>query len=64
MGESGGVRGRSAEKSGVSLPAAECAFVDDIEWNVRAALGLDIAGVHHVDAERQRGWRAFGVSFR
>jgi putative hydrolase of the HAD superfamily len=50
----------------VGLPAAECAFVDDIEWNVDAAVELGIAGVHHVDAERTvvelEG--LFGVSLR
>jgi putative hydrolase of the HAD superfamily len=35
----------------IGLPAHECAFVDDIEHNVRAAEKLGIAGVHYVDAE-------------
>jgi putative hydrolase of the HAD superfamily len=35
----------------LGLPADECAFVDDIEHNVRAAERLGIVGVHHVDAE-------------
>jgi putative hydrolase of the HAD superfamily len=34
----------------IGLPAHECAFVDDIEHNVRAAESLGITGVHHVDA--------------
>lgn len=33
----------------IGLPAVECAFIDDIEHNVRAAEELGIAGVHHVD---------------
>jgi putative hydrolase of the HAD superfamily len=35
----------------LDLPAGDCAFVDDIEHNVRAAERLGIVGVHHVDAE-------------
>jgi putative hydrolase of the HAD superfamily len=34
----------------LGLGPQECAFVDDIEHNVRAAADLGIAGVHHVDA--------------
>ncbi len=34
----------------IGLRAAECAFVDDIEHNVRAAENLGITGVHYVDA--------------
>jgi putative hydrolase of the HAD superfamily len=35
----------------LGLPPHECAFIDDIEHNVRAAEELGIAGVHHTDAE-------------
>jgi putative hydrolase of the HAD superfamily len=35
----------------IGLPPHECAFVDDIEHNVRAAEQLGIEGVHYVDAE-------------
>jgi putative hydrolase of the HAD superfamily len=35
----------------IGLPAEECAFVDDIEHNVRAAERLGITGVHYVDAD-------------
>jgi putative hydrolase of the HAD superfamily len=35
----------------IALPAEECAFVDDIEHNVRAAEELGITGVHYVDAD-------------
>ena len=34
----------------LGLPPHECAFIDDIEHNVRAAERLGIVGVHHVDA--------------
>ena len=34
----------------VGLPPQECAFIDDIEHNVRAAEELGIVGVHHTDA--------------
>lgn len=34
----------------IGLPPQECAFIDDIEHNVRAAEELGITGVHHVDA--------------
>lgn len=34
----------------IGLRPDECAFVDDIEHNVRAAERLGIVGVHHVDA--------------
>jgi putative hydrolase of the HAD superfamily len=34
----------------IGLPPHECAFVDDIEHNVRAAESLGITGVHYVDA--------------
>ncbi|MEV5746919.1 HAD family phosphatase [Actinoallomurus sp. NPDC052308] len=34
----------------IGLPAEECAFVDDIEHNVRAAEELGITGVHYVDS--------------
>ncbi|WP_460337635.1 HAD family hydrolase [Actinoallomurus acanthiterrae] len=33
----------------IGLPAEECAFVDDIEHNVRAAEELGITGVHYMD---------------
>ncbi|MBA9007861.1 HAD family hydrolase [Thermomonospora cellulosilytica] len=33
----------------LGLAPAECAFVDDIEHNVRAAEALGMVGVHHVD---------------
>jgi putative hydrolase of the HAD superfamily len=35
----------------LGLPAEECAFIDDIEHNVRAAEELGITGVHHMDTE-------------
>jgi putative hydrolase of the HAD superfamily len=35
----------------LDLPPHECAFIDDIEHNIRAAERLGIVGVHHVDAE-------------
>ena len=35
----------------LGLPPQECAFIDDIEHNVRAAERLGIVGVHHVDAD-------------
>jgi putative hydrolase of the HAD superfamily len=34
----------------LGLPPQDCAFIDDIEHNVRAAERLGIVGVHHVDA--------------
>ena len=37
----------SAELLGV--PPAECAFVDDLEANVKAAIGCGMTGVHHTD---------------
>lgn len=33
----------------IALPAAECAFVDDMLPNVHAARALGMVGVHHVD---------------
>jgi putative hydrolase of the HAD superfamily len=33
----------------IGLPAGECAFIDDIDHNVRAAERLGIVGVHHTD---------------
>ena len=33
----------------LALPAAACAFVDDLEHNVEAARALGFAAVHHVD---------------
>jgi putative hydrolase of the HAD superfamily len=36
----------------LGMGARECAFVDDLKHNVRAAADLGITGVHHVDAER------------
>ncbi len=35
----------------IGLPPEECAFVDDIEYNVRAAEELGITGVHYRDVE-------------
>jgi putative hydrolase of the HAD superfamily len=35
----------------LGLPPQDCAFIDDIEHNVRAAERLGIVGVHHVDAD-------------
>jgi putative hydrolase of the HAD superfamily len=48
----------------VGLPPQECAFVDDIEHNVRAAEELGIVGVHHTDAASTvpRLERLLGVS--
>lgn len=34
----------------LGLPPQDCAFIDDIEHNVRAAEKLGITGVHHTDA--------------
>jgi putative hydrolase of the HAD superfamily len=34
----------------IGVPGPECAFVDDIVHNVRAAEALGIVGVHHLDA--------------
>jgi putative hydrolase of the HAD superfamily len=50
----------------IGLPAHECAFVDDIEHNIRAAEELGIAGVHHVDEETTvaRLEQILGVSLR
>jgi epoxide hydrolase-like predicted phosphatase len=48
----------------IELPPAECAFIDDIEHNVRAAEELGITGVHHTDVESTvpRLERLLGVS--
>lgn len=48
----------------IALPAAQCAFIDDIEHNIRAAEELGITGVHHVDAATTvpRLERILGVS--
>jgi putative hydrolase of the HAD superfamily len=48
----------------IGLSPEECAFIDDIEHNVRAAEELGIAGVHHVDADTTvpRLERLLGVS--
>jgi putative hydrolase of the HAD superfamily len=35
----------------LGLPPHECAFIDDIEHNIRAAEELGIVGVHHTGAE-------------
>lgn len=35
----------------LDLPPQDCAFIDDIEHNVRAAERFGIVGVHHVDAD-------------
>lgn len=50
----------------LGLRAHECAFVDDLKHNVRAAADLGIAAVHHVDAERTtaRLEELLGVSLR
>jgi putative hydrolase of the HAD superfamily len=49
----------------IGLPPHECAFVDDIEHNVRAAERLGITGVHYVDTESTvaRLEDILGVSF-
>lgn len=39
----------------IGLPPEECAFVDDIEYNVRAAEELGITGVHYRDVETTLG---------
>jgi putative hydrolase of the HAD superfamily len=48
----------------LGLPPEECAFVDDIEHNIRAAERLGMVGVHYVDAEATVPHleRLFGVS--
>ncbi|MGI5232922.1 HAD family hydrolase [Actinoallomurus sp. CA-142502] len=48
----------------LGLPAPECAFIDDIEHNIRAAESLGIVGVHHADAATTvaRLEELFGVS--
>ena len=48
----------------LGLPPEECAFIDDIEHNVRAAESLGIVGVHHTDADSTvpRLERLLGVS--
>jgi putative hydrolase of the HAD superfamily len=48
----------------LGLPPGACAFIDDIEHNVRAAEELGIVGVHHTDAESTvpRLERLVGVS--
>jgi putative hydrolase of the HAD superfamily len=35
----------------LGLPPEECAFIDDIEHNVRAAERLGMVGVHHTDVD-------------
>lgn len=48
----------------LGLPPRECAFIDDIEQNIRAAERLGIVGVHHADAPTTvaRLEELFGVS--
>lgn len=50
----------------LGLRPQECAFVDDIERNVRAAADLGIAGLHHIGAEGTvaRLEELLGVSLR
>ncbi|GAB2826704.1 hypothetical protein GCM10027176_33880 [Actinoallomurus bryophytorum] len=50
----------------LDLPPQDCAFIDDIEHNVRAAERLGIVGVHHVDADgtAARLEELLGVSLR
>jgi epoxide hydrolase-like predicted phosphatase len=38
----------------VGVDPGACVFVDDLAINVRAAIGLGMAGVHHVDYESTR----------
>lgn len=49
----------------VGLPAAECAFVDDIEYNVTAARELGMTGILHRTPEETRAElaRACGITF-
>lgn len=51
---------------GLGLPASECAFVDDIGANVRAATSLGMVAVHHQSPEEtaRELETAFGVALR
>ncbi len=50
----------------IGLPAAACAFVDDLAHNLKPAAELGMATVHHVEAEQTIAEleRLFGVALR
>ncbi|MCP2257535.1 putative hydrolase of the HAD superfamily [Streptoalloteichus tenebrarius] len=39
----------------LALPARRCVFVDDLPFNVEAAVAVGMTGLHHVDAATTRG---------